>query len=248
VAFLREHGVEVIEGVREAEAAALNAAFFTAVTKGRPHVTVKIATSLDGRVAARTGARTPLTGPEANRRVHLLRAEVDAIAIGSETLVVDDPLLTVREVYRARPFVRVVLDRRLRTPATARIFTTLDQGPVWVCTAEPSRDASPARVEALVAAGAEVVATPRGDLAEVFRELGRREVRSLLLEGGPTLHAAAWRAELADRVLVLVAPRILGPAGIPWSMPAGMDLAGLLRRVEPVGPDVLLEGDVHWTH
>jgi diaminohydroxyphosphoribosylaminopyrimidine deaminase/5-amino-6-(5-phosphoribosylamino)uracil reductase len=128
------------------------------------------------------------------------------------------------------------------------VLTTLDQGPVWVCTTEGSRDASPARVEALAAAGAEVVATPRGDLAEVFRELGRREVRSLLLEGGPTLHAAAWRARLVDRVLVLVAPRILGPAGIPWSMPAGMDLAGLLRRVEPIGPDVLLEGDVHWTH
>jgi diaminohydroxyphosphoribosylaminopyrimidine deaminase/5-amino-6-(5-phosphoribosylamino)uracil reductase len=248
VAFLREHGVEVTEGVRAAEAAALNAPFFTAVTLGRPHVTLKIATSLDGRVAARSGARTPLTGPEANRHVHLLRAEVDAIAVGSETLLVDDPLLTAREVYRARPFVRVVLDRRLRTPPTARVMTTLDQGPVWVCTTEACRDAHPGRVETLAGAGAEVIATPSGDLAEVLRELGRREVRSLLLEGGPTVHAAAWRARLVDRVLVLVTPRILGAAGVPWSMPADLDLAGLLSRVEPVGPDVLLEGDVHWTH
>ena len=246
--YLRAHGVAVTEGVREVEAAALNAAFFTAIARGRPHVTLKIATSLDCRVAARAGARTALTCPEANRRVHLLRAEVDAIAVGSETLIVDDPSLTVREVYRARPSVRVVFDRRLRTPPTARLLTTLDHGPVWVCTTEVARDAQPARVEALTAAGAEVVVTPEGDLAEVFRELGRRELRSLLLEGGPALQAAAWRARLVDRLLVLVAPRILGPAGVPWSMPADVDLAGLVRRVEPVGPDVLLEGDVHWTH
>jgi diaminohydroxyphosphoribosylaminopyrimidine deaminase/5-amino-6-(5-phosphoribosylamino)uracil reductase len=247
-AYLRAHGVDVTEGVREAEAARINVAFFTAVTLGRPHVTAKIATSLDGRVAVRSGARTALTSAEANRRVHLVRAEVDAIAVGSETLLVDDPLLTVREVYRKRPFVRVVLDRRLRTPPTARLFTTLDHGPVWVCTTMHARDAQPDRVEALAAAGAAVIATPEGRLEEVLRELGRREVRSLLLEGGPTLHAAAWRERLVDRLLVLVAPRILGPAGVPWSMPASLDLAALAPRVEPVGPDVLLEANVHWTH
>ena len=107
-------------------------------------------------VAARRGERTALTGPEANALVHHERAEVDAIAIGSETVLVDDPLLTARGVYRDRPLVRVVFDRRLRTPPTARLFSTLDAGPVIVMSAAASRPGGPERVEALVAAGAHV--------------------------------------------------------------------------------------------
>jgi diaminohydroxyphosphoribosylaminopyrimidine deaminase/5-amino-6-(5-phosphoribosylamino)uracil reductase len=246
-AYLRAHGLAVTEGVGRAEARRLNAPFFTAVTRGRPHVTLKIATSLDGRVAAGAGQRTPLTGPEADRATQLLRAECDAIGVGSETLLVDDPALTVRDVFRERPFVRVVFDRRLRTPATARVLQTTDQGPVWVCTTAAAVAAHPGDAEALGTAGAEVIATAGSELDEVLGVLGRREVRSLLVEGGPTLHAAAWRARAVDRLRILVAPRVLGPSGIPWSMPADCHLPAIITRVEPVGADVLLEGDVHWT-
>ena len=114
------------------EAARLNRAFFTYIQQGRPFVTLKAALSLDGMVAARRGARTALTGPDADALVHRERAEVDAIGIGSETMLVDDPLLTARGVYRDRPLTRVVFDRRLRTPPTARLFSTLAAGPVVI--------------------------------------------------------------------------------------------------------------------
>src|SRR5439155_6247348 len=125
-AALRAHGVDVLEGVGREASARLNQPFLTAVREGRPFVIVKAATSIDGRIAAAPGARTQLTSGEAQRHAQYVRAQVDAIGIGSETLLVDDPLLTVRDVYRERPLVRVVFDRRRRTPSTARIFSTLD--------------------------------------------------------------------------------------------------------------------------
>jgi diaminohydroxyphosphoribosylaminopyrimidine deaminase/5-amino-6-(5-phosphoribosylamino)uracil reductase len=249
LAFLRQRGIEVVAGVLEEDAAALNRAFFTAVTLGRPHVTMKVATSLDARVAARRGARTALSSRESSRRVQLLRAEMDAIAVGSETVLVDDPLLTVRTVFRERPFLRAVFDRRLRVPPSARVFTTLREGPVVVFTSAASAGTAAARVAAVQAAGAEVVATPSGEIGEALRVLAEREVRSVLLEGGPTLHRAAWQAGCVDRVTAIVAPQVLGREGVQWSLPGDFSLAGLEHRlVVPLGPDVLIEGDVHRTH
>jgi diaminohydroxyphosphoribosylaminopyrimidine deaminase / 5-amino-6-(5-phosphoribosylamino)uracil reductase len=132
--YLRNRGIEVIEGVEQVAARALNAPFFTWIRHRRPFVIAKAGTSLDGRIAARPGERTPITGPQSWRLVHRLRAEVDAIGVGSGTLLCDDPLLTARDVYRARPLVRVVFDRSLRTRPAARLFTTLDDGPVIILT------------------------------------------------------------------------------------------------------------------
>ncbi len=133
--YLRERGVEVVLGVMRDEAERLNRPFFTFISRQRPFVTLKAAVSLDGMVAARKGERTAITGAEANSLTHVGRAETDAIAIGSETAIVDDPLLTARGVYRERPLTRVIFDRRLRTPAQARMFSTLDAGPVVIVTA-----------------------------------------------------------------------------------------------------------------
>lgn len=247
--FLRERGLDVTAGVLEAEAAALNRAFVTAVTRGRPHVTMKVATSLDARVAGMRGARTPLSSSEASRRVQLLRAEMDAIAVGSETILVDDPLLTVRTVFRQRPFLRVILDRRLRVPPTSRVFTTLGTGPVIVFTVASRVESEAARVAAVQAAGAEVVATAGGGFEEALQVLAAREVRSVLLEGGPTIHRAAWQARCVDRVVAIVTPRVLGRQGVPWDLAGDFSLAGLENgQVLPLGPDVLIEGDVHRTH
>ena len=134
IRYLRDHGVDVTVGVLGDRAARLNDVFFTNVTKRRPFVTLKIAMSLDGRIAAAPGARTALTSAAANRHAQRLRAEVDAIAVGSETVLIDDPLLTARDVYRWRPLTRVIFDNRLRTPPTARMFGTLGEGPIVIVT------------------------------------------------------------------------------------------------------------------
>ncbi len=254
--YLRAHGVAVQVGVMAEEAARLNRPFFTYIGQGRPFVTLKAALSLDGMVAARRGERTSLTGPEANALVHQERAEVDAIAIGSETLLVDDPLLTARGVYRDRPLVRVVFDRRLRTPSTARLFSTLDAGPVVVMSLTSSRPRWPARAEALEGVGAqlELVDDPQdggGEAASAaflrgaLARLGGREIISLVVEGGPSLHGAFWRAGLVDRVELFISPRAIGSEGVSWAaLPDGSiaSLAELTAR--PVGDDARIEGFV----
>jgi diaminohydroxyphosphoribosylaminopyrimidine deaminase/5-amino-6-(5-phosphoribosylamino)uracil reductase len=241
---LRQAGVTVDVGTGDAAARRLNRPFFSAMRRGRPYVIVKAVTSLDGRVAAAVGGTTRLSSRETDRRTHSLRAEVDAIAVGSGTLLTDDPLLTARGVYRSRPLVRVVFDRRLRTPVSARVFSTLDAGPV-VIAAGPGAPVEAAR--ALESAGARVV-TASGGLTDALRLLVPMGVQSVLVEGGPTVHAALWRERAADAVRLAVAPRALGEAGVPW-IPRGAAPWSRWRSVtvEPCGDDVIIEADVYWT-
>ena len=147
--FLREHDVEVVVGVRAAEATRLNEAFLTVVRYRRPFVTMKIALSLDGRIAAAPGVRTQLTSERAVCAVHRLRAEVDAVVVGVGTVLTDDPLLTVRGIHRQRPLTRVVLDRRLRTPVDARLLSTHATGSIVIVTTTEGAGAEPERVRAL---------------------------------------------------------------------------------------------------
>jgi len=224
-AALRAHGIEVEEGVEREAALRLNQPFLTAVREGRPFVIVKAATSIDGRIAAAPGQRTQLTSTAAIRHAQCVRAEVDAIGIGSETLLVDDPLLTVRDVYRERPLLRVVFDRRRRTPSTARIFSTTESGPV------------------------RVVGSAGESLQSMLRALAREGIQSILLEGGAALHEAAWDEGVVDYVQLYVAPMALGPGGLPlfngrpWSMASLID-----PKIELLGPDTLIEGYVHRPH
>jgi diaminohydroxyphosphoribosylaminopyrimidine deaminase / 5-amino-6-(5-phosphoribosylamino)uracil reductase len=254
IRYLREHGIDVTVGVLGDRAARLNDAFFTNVTKRRPFVTLKIAMSLDGRIAASPGARTALTSAAANRHAQRLRAEVDAIAVGSETVLIDDPLLTARDVYRWRPLTRVIFDNRLRTPPTARIFSTLADGPIIVVTTKTAVQARScgltSRLRALEDAGATIVTTDAArDLTSAMTHLfADHGIGSLLLEGGAALHAAAWNAGVVDRVRTYVTPHVLGPAGVPWDMPSSFDWTTLHdARSEWLGEDCLLEGYVHGT-
>lgn len=243
-ARLREAGILVETGVHEAAARQLNRPFFSAMRRRRPYVIVKAVTSVDGCVAGTGGRPVRLSSAATDRRTHLLRAEVDAIAIGSGTLLADDPRLTVRGVYRHRPLARIVFDRRLRTPASARVLRTLDAGPVLIVTAPPVQDD---RVRALEAAGARVLVEP-GGLGDALRGLLQLGIQSLLVEGGPALHAALFRAGLADAVRLVVAPRALGAGGVPWVERAAAPWAGWrLISVAPCGGDVIIEADVHWT-
>ncbi len=252
IRYLRDHGIDVTVGVLGDRAARLNDVFFTNVTKRRPFVTLKIAMSLDGRIAAAPGARTALTSAAANRHAQRLRAEVDAIAVGSETVLIDDPLLTARDVYRWRPLTRVIFDNRLRTPPTARMFTTLAEGPIIVVTSKTAVQAKScgltSRLRALEDAGATIVATDTArDLTSAMTRLfADHGIGSLLLEGGAALHAAAWNAGLVDRVRTYVTPHALGPEGVPWDMPSSFDWTMLHdTRSEWFGEDCLLEGYVH---
>ena len=252
IRYLRDHGVDVTVGVLGDRAARLNDVFFTNVTERRPFVTLKIAMSLDGRIAAAPGARTALTSAAANRHAQRLRAEVDAIAVGSETVLIDDPLLTARDVYRWRPLARVIFDNRLRTPPTARIFSTLGDGPVIIVTTKTAVQARScgltSRLRALEDAGATIVTTDTArDLTSAMTRLfADHGIGSLLLEGGAALHAAAWNAGVVDRVRTYITPHALGPAGVPWEMPASFDWTMLHdTRSEWLGEDCLLEGYLH---
>ena len=243
-AWLRAHGVDISTGVLRAEARELNAPFITRIATGRPYVTMKVALSLDGRIAAAPGRRTALTSAAANRLVHRDRAEVDAVAVGAGTVLADDPELTPRGAYRARPLVRVVYDRDLVVSPSARLLTTLRTGPVVFVTT-PSAGADN-RADALRARGAEILPLDEADLlTRSLQALADRGVTSLVVEGGAELHQGFWDAGLVDRVQMYVSGHVLGDGGVRW-LPSVLTSPRMARRTAvPVGSDVLLEGYVH---
>lgn len=248
-AALRAHGIEVSVGVEREAAVRLNQPFLTAVRDGRPFVTLKAATSLDGRIAARPGERTALSSEPALRHAHSVRASVDAIAVGSGTILIDDPLLTAREVYRERPLVRVILDRRLRTPAHARVLSTVSAGPVIIVTSTQAVHAHGAAVTALQNAGATLMPLEAPTIGATLHALPVLGVQSVLVEGGAAVHAAFWDEGLVDYVQLYVTPAWLGPEGLPLLEGRSFASVSLIeRRVEPLGPDVLIEGYVHRPH
>jgi len=243
--FLRDRGIEVVVGPGRDRALRLNRAYFTFITERRPFVIAKAATSIDNCVSPHVGARGQISSPESLRHAHGIRAEVDAIGVGSETVLVDDPLLTVRQVTRRRPLVRVVFDRRLRVSPSARLFSTLDAGPVIIVTTPEAAAEHPARARALEAAGAQLEPIA-GNLRAALQRLGERQLMSLLLEGGPTLQRAAAAENVIDAVQLYVAPDALGTNGVRWLEPDDLRIASLAdRRVLPCGPDVFMEGYVH---
>jgi diaminohydroxyphosphoribosylaminopyrimidine deaminase / 5-amino-6-(5-phosphoribosylamino)uracil reductase len=250
LSYLKDHGVEIRPGVLRDEAARLNAPFFARMQRHRPFVTMKVALSRDGCVAGNGGARVQLTGPAANRLIHRDRAEVDAIGVGSGTVLADDPLLTARGAYRTRPLVRVVFDRSLRMPASSRMLSTLGDGPIIVMAVERQDAGQRRRAEALMAAGAQVELlddeSADGFLRRALQALTAAGVGSLILEGGPTLHRSAWAAGLVDRVQMFRTPHLLGTQGVPWMDHSRLPVAALIDVTTlPLGDDVMVEGYVH---
>jgi diaminohydroxyphosphoribosylaminopyrimidine deaminase/5-amino-6-(5-phosphoribosylamino)uracil reductase len=236
--YLREHGIEVVEGVGGTSAARLHHPFFTWITERRPFVTAKIAASSDGFVA-RPAERIAITGDVANRFFQRQRAEVDAIAVGSETVLVDDPLLTARGAYRYRPLTRVIFDWRGRVPPTARVFGTLDAGPVIMMVTNEAFGERAGHFAGLTGRGVIIETMPDRGLAPALARLAARDVVSLLVEGGPQLQRAFAEAGLIDRMQLVRAPHALG-YGVPaFAMPS----AAAFTR--PLGDDLLVEFDVH---
>ncbi|HEV3468811.1 MAG TPA: bifunctional diaminohydroxyphosphoribosylaminopyrimidine deaminase/5-amino-6-(5-phosphoribosylamino)uracil reductase RibD [Pyrinomonadaceae bacterium] len=207
---LRAAGVEVTTGVLAREAERLNEKYCHALRRGRPFVHLKLATSLDGRIATRTGDARWITGAEARARAHVLRHESDAILVGAGTAEKDDPLLTDRSgLARHRPLVRVVLDERLCLKPEAKLARTARETPTLVFTSGRSDER---RASELARLGVEVVRLPSGgrDPSAVLAELHRRKVQGLLVEGGANVAGAFLRARLVNKVSFFVAPLILG--------------------------------------
>ena len=251
-ARLRSAGVEILEGVQEDEARRLNAAFERWVTTGLPFVTLKVAASLDGKTAARDGSARWITGEDARLDVHRLRTGVDAIAVGVGTAIADDPALTVRGVEPPlRPPLRVIVDASGRLPPSAQVLD--GAAPTLVATTDR---ADRARVDAWVSTGAEVVTfdpDPAGlvPLGELVTQLGKRDVQGLLVEGGSRLAGSFVREGLVDRVVVYVAPKLVGDDGAPGVL-AGRGVTSIgdalplrFARVDTIGNDVRMEADVH---
>lgn len=244
---LRAAGLEVETGLCAPEAAEVNAGFFCRLRLGRPLVTVKLATSLDGRIATRHGESQWITGPPARERAHSMRAAHDAIMVGTGTVLADDPQLTCRlPGLGHRSPVRVVIDRHLRIPPTMRLIADAGDNPTWVLTL-PSAD--PARRAAFAASGVTVIdidADPEGriGLGAALAALGDRGITRLLVEGGGRLTAALVRAGLIDRLAWVHAPLLIGNDGIPAVAGFGLDVLAEAPRferlsTETVGGDVL---------
>jgi diaminohydroxyphosphoribosylaminopyrimidine deaminase/5-amino-6-(5-phosphoribosylamino)uracil reductase len=241
-AYLRAHGVTVAADVGRDAARAQHAAFFTWITLRRPFVIVKSAFSQDGFVGE-PDRRVKLTGAVADRYFHRQRAEIDAIAVGANTVLVDDPLLTARGAYRHRPLTRVIFDWRARVPESARVFSTLSAGPVIMVVSARAAEEQAARLGSLQRHGAEIAVFETRDLRPVLTWLAERPVLSLLVEGGPALQAAFADAALVDRAQWVMTPQRLGHGVRALPVPAGMPVDAT-RRVQ-LGDDLLMEFDVH---
>jgi diaminohydroxyphosphoribosylaminopyrimidine deaminase / 5-amino-6-(5-phosphoribosylamino)uracil reductase len=217
IAQLRQAGVELALGPGRDEAERLNAGFFLRIRAGRPLVTLKLATSLDGRIATRTGASQWITGEAARQRAHHLRATHDAIMIGSGTALADDPALTCRlPGLDDRSPLRIVLDGRLRLPPTSRLAKTAREVPTWVITCA---DADARRRAALERCGVEVLTAPTAgahvDPGKALGILAARGLTRVLVEGGSELAGALLRARLVDRMVWFQAPLLIGGDGLP---------------------------------
>ncbi len=215
---LRKSGIEVSVGLLADEAARLNEKYLHFKAHAAPFVHLKIATSLDGRIATRTGDSRWITGEASRERVHELRHESDAILIGARTAEIDDPLLTDRSGKpRHRQLIRVVLDGSLRLKPSSKLAQTASEVPTIVFASE---SAELSKAEALMAAGVEVVRTATGprDLRPVLEELGRRSILSVLVEGGARVAGAFIDAGLVDKVSFFIAPIIIGGHDAPMAI------------------------------
>jgi diaminohydroxyphosphoribosylaminopyrimidine deaminase/5-amino-6-(5-phosphoribosylamino)uracil reductase len=250
---LAEAGITVDVIPASAEARAVIAPWTKYITTGMPYVSLKLALSLDGRIATRSGASKWVTGPEARAKVQELRAQHDAVAVGIGTALADDPRLTVRVpglAEQGRCPTRVVFDTHLRLPLHSRLAQTAREVSTWVLTGE---DAPEAQEQALVDAGCTVLRVPnsaegRVDVAAALRILAAQQIVSILVEGGAELAGSILASRLADELHAFIAPILLGPRGRPGAVDwAGPDTPSDAPRIidprwELCGRDAYVSG------
>jgi diaminohydroxyphosphoribosylaminopyrimidine deaminase/5-amino-6-(5-phosphoribosylamino)uracil reductase len=248
---LREGGVKVETGLLAARNRRLNEAYIKYITRRVPFVTLKAAVTLDGRMATRAFDSRWISSEASREYIHLLRGENDALMVGINTVLRDDPLLTVRHPrWTDKTMARVIIDSRLRLPVKARVLSAPDRGGVLVFT---RKDSSPAKAEALERAGARIVRLPRVgdrvDLAAALDWLGRSGVAALLVEGGGSLASSFFERRLADKVLLVFSPKLVGGRNAPAFVAGDRGAARLKDAVVlketrsfALGPDIVMEG------
>lgn len=249
IQILKDHGIQVKEHVMKEECDALNQAFFHYIQTGRPYVTMKYAMTMDGKIAAYSGASKWVTGEEARHHVHEQRKKNTAIMVGIGTVLADDPMLNCR-IEGGRDPVRIICDTHLKMPVTSKIVKTAKDIPTIIacCTADeelqrPYREA-----------GCKILLTEKKmnhiDLEQLMEQLGKEKIDSILLEGGGTLNWAALNAGIVQKIQAYIAPKIFGGTtaktpveGIGVEVP---DQAFLIknRTIRLLGEDLLVEGDV----
>lgn len=247
---MRKAGIEVVTGPLEAEARKLNKAYIKHITTGMPYVTLKIAQTLDGKIATASGESKWITGGPARKEGHRLRSVNDAILVGVNTVLKDDPSLTAR-FPGARDPLRIVVDSKLRTPPSAKII--VQKSPAKTCIATLS-DMPKDRLVPLLDAGAEVLLVKgrdgRVDLRDLMKLLGSHGVMSVLIEGGAEVNASALRSGIVDKVVAFIAPVLMtgedSLCSIGGKSPLRLDKAIRLRDMtsRSVGNDLMIEGYV----
>lgn len=247
---LREAGIEVSIGLLKERNKVLNECYLKYITQKIPFVTAKAAISLDGKIATKKFSSRWISSGQTREYVHLLRGEYDAIMIGINTLLKDDPRLTIRHPsWKGKRITRIILDARLRFPLKARILSTLNKGKIIIFTL---KEASPRKAEALQKKGAEVVpfysASSSINLKKVLAWLGKKEISSLLVEGGGHLLTSMFEEKVLNKVILSISPRLVGGKNAPSLFQGeGADLikdALCLKRISyfQINEDCLLEG------
>ncbi|MDH4161161.1 MAG: bifunctional diaminohydroxyphosphoribosylaminopyrimidine deaminase/5-amino-6-(5-phosphoribosylamino)uracil reductase RibD [Nitrospirota bacterium] len=245
---IKRAGIKVTTGVLKDEAEKLNEAFVKRMATGLPFVTMKIAQTLDGKIATAKGESKWITGPDAREAGHYLRDTHDAILVGINTVLKDDPSLTTR-IPGGRDPIRVVVDSSLRIPMKAKIITQRSSARTIVATVD---GASESKLRKLEAAGVEVVITRaaqgRVDLKDLMKKLGMRSIMSLLIEGGAEVHASALKAGIVDKAVIFIAPMLMtgkdSLCSIGGRSPAKLAQAVKFSEaeVDTVGDDLMVEG------
>jgi diaminohydroxyphosphoribosylaminopyrimidine deaminase/5-amino-6-(5-phosphoribosylamino)uracil reductase len=243
--ILESHGISVTTGVLATEARDANAGFLSRILRGRPWLTLKLALTLDGRIASASGESRWITGPEARRRVHAMRMRHDAVLVGGGTARADDPALTVRDMGATRQPVRIVASRRLDIPTDGPLVATIPEAPLWVL----HDPAASGETEAWTRRGARLLPCGTGpdgqlDPSALFAALAAEGLTRVFCEGGGTFAASLLKAGLVDELAVFTAGLALGAEGRPGLGPR--HLARLadahrfrLMSVEAVGSDIL---------
>jgi diaminohydroxyphosphoribosylaminopyrimidine deaminase/5-amino-6-(5-phosphoribosylamino)uracil reductase len=250
LAALRAAGLSVDVGLLQEEATRLNEAFFTYIRTGRPFVILKAAASLDGKIATQTGDSRWITGESARQHVHHLRNEVDAVLVGIGTILRDNPMLTTRlGMADQRDPTRVIVDNLARLPLRAQVINRASTAPTVLAVSEM---APRARLEALEREGVQVLVVPgsprRVSLAHLMEALGKMGFVSVMIEGGAEINASAFQEEIVDKLMLFLAPIIIGGKATPTAVGGeGIETlrqAKRLRdvRVERFGEDILIEG------
>lgn len=249
--YLSAKGLTVISGVLELECREINLPFIKHSATGLPWVILKAGMSIDGRIAAVPGKPTAITGKQSLTRVHKLRSQVDAILIGIDTALADNPSLTARlqKSSPGRDPLRVVLDADLRLPPTARMLKQDSAAETWIFCA---KGADRKKQRMLEAAGAVIKEVPVSyerdlDIRAVLKNLGKKQITSLLVEGGSKIHGSFLQAGLVDQLLLFIAPRFLGEQGVPLATFAAAkrkkDLCRFkINKTRRYGEDLLIEG------